>query len=104
MFHSSASRNLVGTATARATASWKLYIASMPRLAVLLCDIPPAPVLAEEGDYHAIFSNLMRDANPGVDFVFDAYDVKYKLEYPSDDIHYDAMFLSGSGISSLLIL
>jgi hypothetical protein len=73
----------------------------MLRLALLLCDSLPAPVVAEDGDYHTVFTALMRNANPGVDFVFDPYDVKNKMEYPSDDVHYDAMMLTGSGISIL---
>lgn len=70
------------------------------RLAVLLCDTPVAPVLAEEGNYHKIFTALMRDAKPGADFVMDAYNVKDKLEYPTQDLHYDGIFLTGSGIQA----
>lgn len=69
------------------------------RLAVLLCDTPLPQVVAEEGDYHKIYTTLMHDASPGVDFKFviDAYDVKNKFEYPADDHEYDGIILTGSG-------
>jgi hypothetical protein len=67
------------------------------RLALLICDVPMASVLAEEGDYARIYSTWLDNSKPGSEYVMDAYDVKYKMEYPPKDVHYDGILLTGSG-------
>jgi hypothetical protein len=38
----------------------------------------------------------LRITSPG-DFTLDAFDVVHKMEYPADDVKYDAIVLTGSG-------
>jgi len=71
------------------------------RLALLVCDTPMAPVVAEDGDYVQIFSTWLNNSKPqGFEYVMDAFDVKDKMEYPSDETHYDGMLLTGSASSA----
>jgi len=69
------------------------------RLAILLCDTPPPPVLKEEGDYHKIFDVWLRSTSP-VDFTLEAFDVVNKMEYPPEDAKYDGIILTGSAASA----
>ena len=76
------------------------------RIAVLLCDTPNPAVLAAYGDYGAVFRTLFQNSlqslkksapETQLDFIIDSYDVRYKLEYPTDVDQYDAVLLTGSG-------
>lgn len=79
------------------------------RIAVLLCDTPIAPVVAAQGDYGEVFRTLFRKSleaiqskspsGSDVSFVVDAFDVRNRLEYPEDVDIYDAVLLTGSGVS-----
>ena len=66
------------------------------RLALLLCDTPTPPVLKEHGNYHKIFDEWLRITSP-VDFTLDSFDVVNKMEYPPEDVKYDAIVFTGSG-------
>lgn len=70
------------------------------RLALLICDIPIPSILAEEGDYTKIYSTWLNESQPGFEYVMDAFDVKSKMGYPPDDIHYDGFILTGSASSA----
>jgi hypothetical protein len=70
------------------------------RLALFVCDTPLPTVLAEHGDYHAIFHRLLVDSHPSQskdDLILDSYDVVHEMEYPSSDKEYDGIILTGSG-------
>lgn len=69
------------------------------RLALLLCDTPIPPVLKEHGDYHKIFDRWLKITSPG-DFILDAFDVVHKMEYPPEDVEYDAIIFTGSAASA----
>ncbi|RPD65431.1 class I glutamine amidotransferase-like protein [Lentinus tigrinus ALCF2SS1-7] len=73
------------------------------RIAILLCDTPIPPVLAEQGDYGSIFRELFRKSRPSdsnVEFIADAFDVRNKQEYPENIDIYDAVLLTGSAASA----
>ena len=69
------------------------------RLALFLCDTPIPAVLSTDGDYTAIFNDLLRKALPdkSATFTLDPYDVRNKMEYPEDVDRYDGIILTGSG-------
>ncbi|KAI0067118.1 class I glutamine amidotransferase-like protein [Artomyces pyxidatus] len=75
-----------------------------PRLALLVCDTPPPPVRNAHGDYTQIFTTLFRSALPEglTEFVLDAYDVRGKMEYPSDGVldSYRGVVITGSAASA----
>ncbi|TFK93407.1 class I glutamine amidotransferase-like protein [Polyporus arcularius HHB13444] len=73
------------------------------RIAILLCDTPIPPVLAEQGDYGNIFRELFRKSLPShsdIEFIADAFDVRNKQEYPENADIYDAVLLTGSSASA----
>ncbi|TFY80860.1 hypothetical protein EWM64_g3151 [Hericium alpestre] len=74
------------------------------RLALIVCDTPPPPIVRADGDYPHIFTTLLRASLPdGVtDFVLDTYDVKDKMEYPSDEAldTYRGIIITGSAASA----
>ena len=69
------------------------------QLALFLCDTPIPAVLSTDGDYTAIFNDLLRKAlpDPSATFTLDPYDVRNKMEYPEDVDRYDGIILTGSG-------
>jgi hypothetical protein len=73
----------------------------IPRLALLVCDIPIPAVRKEQGEYPTIFDRLFRNSLPDglADFAFDPYDVRYAKEYPQMDVldTYDGIVITGSG-------
>ena len=74
------------------------------RIAILSCDTPIPPVLAEQGDYGNIFRELFRKSLPSdkdFEFIADAFDVRNKQEYPENIDIYDAVLITGSGGSAL---
>ena len=75
---------------------------STKRIALFLCDTPPPAVVSQNGDYRAIFRELLRHAlpDPEVSYTVDDYDVRNKMEYPEDVGHYDGIMLTGSGARS----
>lgn len=88
------------------------------RIALLLCATPIPTVLAEHGDYTAMFTRVFRDSLPkesGCEVHIDPYDVRTKMEYPDEsqmggDDGYKAVVMTGSGaltnlnLSSMTIL
>ncbi|KAJ3558428.1 hypothetical protein NM688_g930 [Phlebia brevispora] len=72
------------------------------RLALLLCDTPIPAVQATDGDYSAIFHELLQKSlpNPSAPFVLDSFDVKNKMEYPDDVDKYDGILMTGSAASA----
>ena len=74
----------------------------IPRLALLVCDIPIPEVKKDYGEYPMIFGRLFRTSLPdGVaDFAMDAYDVRNAKEYPQTDLldTYDGIVITGSGM------
>ena len=60
-------------------------------------------VLSQDGDYTAIFSELLRKSFPrdetSVKYQMDSYDVRNKLEYPQNIDEYDGIVYTGSGQS-----
>lgn len=73
----------------------------IPRLALLVCDIPIPEVRKDHGDYQKIFDSLFRASMPDglADFTLDPYDVRYAKEYPQtgDLDTYDGIVITGSG-------
>jgi hypothetical protein len=73
----------------------------IPRLALLICDIPIPEVRKDYGEYPMIFGRLFRTSLPDgfVDFALDPYDVRYAKEYPQTDVldTYDGIVITGSG-------
>ncbi len=71
------------------------------RLALFLCDTPIPSVIAQDGDYTSIFSELWRKSFPkdqtSVTWEMDSYDVRNRLEYPEDIDKYNAIVYTGSG-------
>jgi hypothetical protein len=68
------------------------------RIALLLCDTPIPAVVATHGDYHVIFSDLLKASLPeNATFILDPYDVVHKQEYPPDNAEYDGILITGSG-------
>jgi len=76
----------------------------VPRLALLVCDIPIPEVVKEYGEYPMIFDRLFRSSLPNglADFVLDAYDVRNAKKYPQLDLPdtYDGIIISGSSASA----
>ncbi|KAL4063669.1 class I glutamine amidotransferase-like protein [Scleroderma citrinum] len=78
------------------------------RLALLECSRPVPVVLETIGDYRQIFQTLLEASlDPinasrpeSVSFTLEGYDVVNKMEYPSDDVEYDGVLLSGSPSSA----
>lgn len=72
---------------------------STKRLALFLCDTPIPAVVAIDGDYSAIFHELLRKSlpNPSVSFTVDSFDVRNKMEYPDEVDKYDGIIYTGSG-------
>ena len=72
----------------------------VPRLALLVCDIPIPEVVKEHGEYPMIFGRLFRTSFPNglADFALDAYDVRNAKAYPQTDLldTYDGIVISGS--------
>jgi len=68
--------------------------------AVLLCDTPNPAVLAEYGDYLAIFKRFLKSSSPdsSIEYTVDGFDVVNKQEYPSLEDNYDGILLTGSGV------
>jgi hypothetical protein len=76
-------------------------------IALLDCDRLIPTVLSNAGDYHSIFTTLLKGAarlcgDP--QFTLDTYDVFEKMEYPPDDVPYDGIIISGSSPSSRLTI
>ncbi|KAF5366183.1 hypothetical protein D9758_005672 [Tetrapyrgos nigripes] len=71
-------------------------------IALLICDTPLPSVIVEHGDYHKIFSVLLKKSLPDHDFILDSYDVVHKMEYPDDEKldEYDCVMLTGSAASA----
>jgi hypothetical protein len=73
----------------------------IPRLALLVCDIPVPAVLKDHGEYPKIYDRLFRASLPDglADFALDPYDVRYAKEYPQmgDIDAYDGIVITGSG-------
>lgn len=71
------------------------------RLALFLCDTPIPKVLSQDGDYTAIFAELLRKSFPehetSVKYQMNSYDVRNKLEYPQNIDEYDGILYTGSG-------
>jgi len=61
------------------------------------------PFISIAGDYHCLYTALLRDACQSVrvpHWTLDPYDVIDKMEYPPDTTDYDGILISGSsGIS-----
>lgn len=76
------------------------------RIALLVCDTPVPAVLANQGDYHAIFNTLLSASLPAgaPPFVLDPYDVVHKQAYPPTDSEYDGIVITGSGTLSVRTL
>jgi hypothetical protein len=74
--------------------------ARIPRLALLVCDIPIPEVRKDHGEYPMIFERLFRASLPDgyADFALDPYDVRYAKEYPQMGLldSYDGIVISGS--------
>ena len=72
-----------------------------PKLALLLCDRPIPAVLDAYGDYERIFYTLFNSSLPTSvkDFSMDAFDVRWKMEYPPEEElnNYDGIVMTGSG-------
>lgn len=75
------------------------------RIALFLCDTPAPPVVALDGDYRAIFGELMRRAlpDPAAAYAIDAFDVRGAMAYPADVGVYDGIMMTGSGASWPLV-
>jgi len=75
---------------------------TMIRLALLICDKPIPAVLETHGDYLAIFTRLFRESlpDPRVEFTLEGFDVVHKQEYPSLDVGYDGVIITGSSASA----
>ena len=73
----------------------------IPRLALLVCDIPIPDVRKEHGEYPTIFDRLFRTSLPDgcSDFALDPFDVRNAKEYPQVDAldAYDGIVITGSG-------
>jgi len=76
----------------------------VPRLALLVCDIPIPEVVKDYGEYPIIFDRLFRTSLPNglADLALDAYDVRNAKEYPQMDLldTYDGIVISGSSASA----
>jgi len=75
-------------------------------IALLVCDTPIGKVVSEHGDYHRIFTELLRKSSPetgsmDLSFKLDAYEVR-QLLYPSEEQidTYDAVLITGSSASA----
>jgi len=71
------------------------------RLALLICDTPIPTVLETHGDYLAIFTRFFRESlpDPLVELTMEGFDVVHTQDYPSLDIGYDGVVITGSGMS-----
>jgi hypothetical protein len=75
------------------------------RIALLVCDTPIPSILEFAGDYHSIFNTLLCKAAPlcgDPKFILDSYDVVEHKQYPPAHIHYDAIIITGSRLSSTI--
>jgi hypothetical protein len=79
----------------------------VPRLALLVCDIPLPEVIRDHGEYPRIFDRVFRASLPDrfADFALYPYDVRYAKEYPQmgDLDAYDGIVITGSGNAPLSI-
>jgi hypothetical protein len=79
----------------------------IPRLALLVCDIPIPAVIKDHGEYPMIFDRVFRASLPDrlADFALDPYDVRYAKKYPQmDDLEaYDGIVITGSGDALLSV-
>jgi hypothetical protein len=69
------------------------------RLALLVCDTH-MPFIPIAGDYHHLFTTLLRKAGNNLQFVLDPYDVVDNKHYPSDPTDYDGILITGSSLCS----
>ena len=96
MWPARCARNFPGLRVAFESMATKL-----PRLALLVCDIPVPAVRRDYGEYPKIFDRLFRASLPDglADFALDPYDVRYAKEYPQmgDIDAYDGIVITGSG-------
>ncbi|KAH9991945.1 class I glutamine amidotransferase-like protein [Russula compacta] len=76
----------------------------IPRLALLVCDIPIPEVVQDNGEYPTIFDRIFRTSLPDglADFVLDPYDVRNAKEYPAVGVldTYDGIIITGSSASA----
>ena len=73
---------------------------NIPRLALLVCDIPIPEVVQDNGEYPMIFDKIFRTSLPDglADFVLDPYDVRNAKEYPAVGVldTYNGIIITGS--------
>lgn len=63
------------------------------KIAILICDTPAPSIVKENGDYFAIFTNLLKQVDSNI--TTQAFQV-IQQEYPSDPSLFDCYLITGS--------